>query len=134
MQLVQNDSFTHIVKYCCAMAVIVQPCHGVWLCIGLPTTKLSIHLENRVNDMLRRRNAGAGEVIIRVLSSYDKLLELKPAMKAKFGDTGKMASTFPYRAKTIFAFEEIDGSEVCLFGMHVQEYGSDCPPPNSRFV
>jgi len=104
----------------------------MWL--GLPTTKLSSHLEKRVNDMLRRRNAGAGEVIIRVLSSYDKILELKPAMKAKFGDTGKMASTFPYRAKTIFAFEEIDGSEVCLFGMHVQEYGSDCPPPNSRFV
>ena len=101
---------------------------------GLPTTKLSCYLENRVNDMLKQKNAGAGEVIIRVLSSYDKVLELKPAMKAKFGDTGKMASTFPYRAKTIFAFEEIDGSEVCFFGMHVQEYGSDCPPPNSRFV
>jgi len=55
-------------------------------------------------------------------------------MKAKFADTGKMASAFPYRAKTIFAFEEIDGSEVCFFGMHVQEYGSDCPPPNSRFA
>jgi len=104
----------------------------VWL--GLPTTKLSSYLENRVNDMLKRKNAGAGEVTIRILSSYDKVLELKPAMKAKFADTGKMASTYPYRAKTIFAFEEIDGSEVCFFGMHVQEYGSDCPPPNSRFV
>ena len=103
-------------------------------CLGLPTTKLSTYLENRVNDMLKCKNAGAGEVTIRVLSSYDKVLELKPAMKAKFGDTGKMASTFPYRVKTIFAFEEIDGSEVCFFGMHVQEYGSDCPPPNSRFV
>jgi len=104
------------------------------VCSGLPTTKLSCYLESRVNDMLKRKDSGAGEVIIRVLSSYDKVVELKPAMKAKFGDTGKMASTFPYRTKTIFAFEEIDGCEVCFFGMHVQEYGSDCPPPNSRFV
>ena len=114
--------------------MLAAECLCMCVLLGLPTTKLSSYLENRVNDMLKRKNSGAGEVTIRVLSSYDKVLELKPAMKAKFADTGKMASAFPYRAKTIFAFEEIDGSEVCFFGMHVQEYGSDCPPPNSRFA
>ena len=39
---------------------------------------------------------------------------------------------FPYRTKALFVFEEIDGAEVCFFGMHVQEYGSDCPAPNAR--
>ena len=39
---------------------------------------------------------------------------------------------FPYRTKALFVFEEIDGIEVCFFGMHVQEYGSDSPAPNTR--
>ena len=55
-------------------------------------------------------------------------------MKARFCDTGEMADSFPYRTKTLFAFEEIDGVDVCFFGMHVQEYGSDCPAPNARSV
>lgn len=52
----------------------------------------------------------------------------------RFVDTGEMPETFPYRTKALFAFEEIDGVDVCFFGMHVQEYGSECPFPNTRSV
>ena len=52
----------------------------------------------------------------------------------RFVETGEMAESFPYRAKAMFAFEEIDGVDVCFFGMHVQEYGSECDPPNARLV
>ena len=45
-----------------------------------------------------------------------------------------MNDNFPYRARTLLAFEEIDGVDVCFFGMHVQEYGSDCPAPNTRRI
>lgn len=31
-----------------------------------------------------------------------------------------MPESFPYRAKAFFAFEEIDGVDVCFFGVHVQ--------------
>lgn len=39
---------------------------------------------------------------------------------------------FPYRTKAVFCFEVIDGVEVCFFGLHVQEYGSNSPVPNTR--
>jgi len=110
------------------------------MCAGLPQTKLGTYLENRVNSFLKRKDAGAGEVTIRVLCSSEKVVEVRPGMKAKFcmpgpdGSKPEMADSFPYLAKAIFAFEEIDGIDVCFFGMHVQEFGSNCPPPNARYL
>ncbi|XP_044255376.1 CREB-binding protein-like isoform X6 [Tribolium madens] len=100
----------------------------------LPVTKLGVYIETRVNNFLKKKEAGAGEVSIRVVSSSEKTVEVKPGMRGKFVETGELASEFPYRAKALFAFEEIDGVDVCFFGMHVQEYGSECPPPNTRRV
>ena len=34
----------------------------------------------------------------------------------------------------LFAFEQINDVDVCFFGLHVQEYGSECPSPNNRRV
>ncbi|XP_022054717.2 histone acetyltransferase p300 isoform X1 [Acanthochromis polyacanthus] len=101
----------------------------------LPQTKLGCFLESRVNDFLKRQShPEAGEVSIRVVHVSDKVVEVKPGMKSRFVDSGEMSESFPYRTKALFAFEDIDGADVCFFGMHVQEYGSDCPQPNQRRV
>lgn len=100
----------------------------------LPPTKLSVYIETRVNNFLKKKEAGAGEVHIRVVSSSDKMVEVKPGMRSRFVESGDLKAEFPYRAKALFAFEEIDGIDVCFFGMHVQEYGSECSPPNTRRV
>ena len=101
-------------------------------------TKLGTYLESRVNSFLKKKDAGAGDVTIRVLASSEKVVEVKSGMKARFcepgGAGGGLAESFPYIAKAIFAFEEIDGVDVCFFGMHVQEYGSNAAAPNSRWV
>ncbi|XP_034544280.1 CREB-binding protein isoform X3 [Notolabrus celidotus] len=101
----------------------------------LQSTRLGMYIEDRVNKYLKRQNhPEAGEVFVRVVASSDKTVEVKPGMKTRFVDTGEMPETFPYRTKALFAFEEIDGVDVCFFGMHVQEYGSECTFPNTRRV
>ncbi|PSN48638.1 hypothetical protein C0J52_12712 [Blattella germanica] len=100
----------------------------------LPVTKLGAYIEARVNNFLKKKEAGAGEVAIRVVASSDKIVEVKPGMRNRFVEPGDLPDQFPYRAKALFAFEEVDGTDVCFFGMHVQEYGSECPCPNTRRV
>ncbi|KAE9412874.1 hypothetical protein Angca_007881, partial [Angiostrongylus cantonensis] len=106
----------------------------------LPHNKLSQFLEDRVNTFLRNalpNNPDQYEVIIRTLCVQDKEVEVKPLMKAKrvieYGPQG-FPDRFSYRTKAVFAFEIIDGVEVCFFGLHVQEYGSNCKEPNARRV
>ncbi|KAK3749980.1 hypothetical protein QZH41_007300 [Actinostola sp. cb2023] len=99
----------------------------------LPNTKLGELIERRVNGFLRKQNC-CSEVTIRVVSSVDKVGDVKPGMKTRYDGSGSLPESFPYRARAMFAFEEIDGTDVCFFGMHVQEYGSDCLQPNTRRV
>ncbi|KAK6015662.1 KIX domain protein, partial [Ostertagia ostertagi] len=102
----------------------------------LPHNKLSQFLEDRVNTFLKKAlpsNPEQYEVIIRTLCVQDKEVEVKPLMKSKYGPQG-FPDRFNYRTKAVFAFEIIDGVEVCFFGLHVQEYGSNCKEPNASYV
>uniref|UniRef100_A0A0N5A519 histone acetyltransferase n=1 Tax=Parastrongyloides trichosuri TaxID=131310 RepID=A0A0N5A519_PARTI len=102
----------------------------------LPHCHLSRFIEDRVNIFMNKNCAletQEYEVVIRVLAVQDKEVEVKPHMKERYGKQG-FPEKFPYKTKAIFAFEVVDGVEVCFFGLHVQEYGSNCPPPNRRRV
>jgi hypothetical protein len=103
----------------------------------LPHCKLSKHIETRVNNYINKKVGSKEkdkyEVVIRVLCSTEKEEEVKPLMKAKYSPQG-FPEKFPYRTKAVFAFEVVDGVEICFFGLHVQEYGSECKAPNARRV
>ncbi|CAG2099955.1 unnamed protein product [Medioppia subpectinata] len=101
---------------------------------NLPNTKLGDYIENKVRKYLASRECSGESVSIRVVSTFDKTVETKPLMKAKYGETDQWSDSYPYRAKAIFAFQTIDGADVCFFGMHVQEYGSQASAPNTRRV
>ena len=53
---------------------------------ALPTTQLGTYIETRVNNFLRKKEADAGEVYIRVVYSGDKTVEVKGGMKKRCGE------------------------------------------------
>ena len=113
----------------------------------LPQTRLSYFLEERLRKVMsaerdeRARSSGlpldevpgAEGLTIRVVSSVEKKLETKTSFMKAFGEQNYPAS-FPYRSKVLLLFQKIEGVDVCLLGIYVQEYGSDCPAPNNRRV
>ena len=51
---------------------------------GLPQSTLGRLIENRVNDFLKTQDSEAGYVTIRIVSSVDKAVDVKPGMKARY--------------------------------------------------
>lgn len=105
----------------------------------LPRTSLSDHLEQRLYKKLKQERVnrarvqgktynevpGAECLVVRVVSSVDKKLEVKK----RFFETLKEVNypnEFAYKSKVILLFQKIEGVEVCLFAMIVQEFGANC--------
>ena len=65
---------------------------------------------------------------------YYRINSRKYSYNSLFRYPDEFPEQFPYRARALFAFEEIDGVDVCFFGMHTQEFGSDCPHPNKNRI
>ncbi len=78
--------FAVFCRFYCASCVKRRPIkksENKYTAKRLPTTRLSNYIETRVNNFLRKKEADAGEVYIRVVYSGDKTVEVKPGMKRR---------------------------------------------------
>ena len=106
---------------------------------------LASQLERRIRNMLeRKRHTEAWKwktksmpqvepVYVRVACQQERTLAVLPHMAERYTKKG-YPKEFPYVNKVILLFQRIDGCDVLLFGMYVQEYGDNAPPPNHRTV
>ncbi len=117
--------------------------YNVYSASSLPHFPLSIYLEKRVSVCLK--NLGFADVVpslnIRIVSSVYGSCEA-PSVVRRIFRTGSSESNsagselpakIPYTSKAICMFQKLDGVDVCIFTMYVQEYGAgDAVPMNNR--
>ena len=115
---------------------------------ALPKTQLSDFLEEYLARHLATERAerarmlgkqpdevpGAEGLCVRVVSCITKQLDTKSEFLRAFAPARAYPSSFLYRSKVVIIFQRIEGVDVCLFCMYVQEYGADQPAPNARRI
>jgi hypothetical protein len=92
-------------------------------------------MESFLNNHLGEANQEVAESLtVRLVDSESKTCKVLPNFRKAFKDDTRLKTEFPYRQKVFMLFQEVQGVDICIFSMYVQEYGKDSPEPNRNTV
>jgi len=97
---------------------------------SLHTHPLSDAIEASMAATLKKSGISVHGLTVRVVSSKQYKYPAVAAMKTRYGSD--YPDDFPYDSRCIIAFQEVEGKDVAVFAMYVQEYGPACPQPNTN--
>lgn len=101
--------------------------HSVYSADSLPETNESIFLQSNVRERMTLPNYPNAEktVTVRVISDCARAFNVPDVIRKHFRMPMTQAAPpqrVHYRSKAIVLFQKIDGLDVCIFCMYVQEY------------
>jgi hypothetical protein len=105
---------------------------------NLPKSKLSNFIEQMINDRLE--SLGYGHIVdsltIRVVSNMSHCMEVPNIIVNNFktNDNHCVPKYITYKSKCILLFQNIEGCDICLFSLYVQEFDDACPQPNKSRI
>ena len=109
-----------------------------WRASALPRTRLSDFLEAMLSERLRSCGFDelASSLTVRVTSNTVDSIRIPAPIVNNFttSEGALLPAELPYRQKSVLLFQRIDGVDVCLFSLYVQEFDASCPPPNAKKV
>ena len=133
-----SDTSSECLDYDSVVSSSTKSKMSQWKAKDLPRTKLSDFLEGMVIDRLKATGFGdiASTVTIRMVSNTEKHFEVPDVIfkNMQTEDNTKVPQYMNYQQKCILLFQNIDGVDVCLFCLYVQEFDENCPAPNKSLV
>jgi hypothetical protein len=109
-----------------------------WRASTLPRSRLSDFIEAMVAERLSSSGYGAAaaSVTVRMTSNCEQYMELPHTIvdNLRTSDGLCVPPYLAYRQKCILLFQQVDGVDICLFCLYVQEFDESCPPPNTSKV
>ena len=112
-----------------------------WKASSLPRCRLSDFIEAMVRDALNKcdmseRDDLCRSLTIRVVSNANRSMDVPDIISDNLptNEGKRVPPYFVYRQKCILLFQAIDGIDVCLFCLYVQEFDENCPEPNKSRV
>lgn len=91
----------------------------------LPSFNISLFIQEWVRQCLFQlgEKEAANSIVVKLASSLKVKAPLSKELLKTFPE---YPETIEYTAKNLVVFQKMDGVEVCVFSMYVQEYGAEC--------
>ena len=107
---------------------------------SLAQCRISRFIQEKVQEVLKDCPNASKTITVRIISDCDREFSVPSVikryflMKSQSDDVVEPPTSVHYRQKAIAMFQKIDGLDVCVFCMYVQEYDGDDDGPNRKRV